>query len=42
MLTQGSEINAIEDGIERAYQRLRSAMRATALEIKPAAEEYAA
>lgn len=42
VLTQGSEINAVEEGIERAYQRLRSAMRASALEIKPKAGEYAA
>lgn len=42
VMAQGTEINAIEEGIERAYQRLRSAMRASALEIKPKAEEYAA
>jgi hypothetical protein len=42
ILAQGSEINAIEEGIERAYQRMRSAVRASALEIKPNAEEYAA
>ena len=42
ILAQGSEINAIEEGIERAYQRMRSAVRASALEIKLNAEEYAA
>jgi len=42
ILAQGSEINAIEEGIERAYERMRSAVRASALEIKLNAEEYAA
>ena len=42
IMAQGTEINAIEEGIERAYQRMRSAVRASALEIKLNAEEFAA
>lgn len=42
IMAQGTEINAIEEGIERAYQRMRSAVRASALEIKLSAEEFAA
>jgi hypothetical protein len=42
IIANGTEINAIEEGIERAYQRMRSAVRASALEVKPNAEEYAA
>lgn len=42
VIAQGSEINAFDEGIERAYQRMRSAVRASALELKLGAGEYAA
>ena len=42
IIAQGSEINAIDEGVERAYQRMRSAVRASALELKLGAGEFAA
>lgn len=42
VIAQGSEINAIDEGIERAYQRLRGSVRAAELEIKLGVKESAA
>jgi hypothetical protein len=42
LTAQGTVINAIEEGVERAYQRSRSSLRAGELEIKLGAKEPAA
>lgn len=42
VLAQGNEINAVHEGIERAYQRLRGSVRAAELEVKLGVREPAA
>lgn len=42
IVSQGEEINAIDEGVERAYQRVRGSMRVAELEMKLSAKEPAA